>query len=114
YAEVGRAAAIDGDVNLRVRDAQTEFGFGDARQFLDRFERAEREVTQLAEIGSEDVRGDREAALAFAAAERVARGDARPIRRIFREPPPHLRNHPALRRLALVDRQRLDVEMEVR
>src|SRR5262249_56999703 len=32
YAEVRRAAAIDRDVNLRVRDAQTEFGLGDARQ----------------------------------------------------------------------------------
>ena len=57
---------------------------------------------------------DREAAGALAAAERVARGDARPVGRVRREPPPHLGDDLRLRLLALVDRQRLHEEVDVR
>ena len=47
HAEIGGAPAIDGDVNLRVRDAQAHLRLGEARQLLRRLERLHRVVGQL-------------------------------------------------------------------
>ena len=73
HAEIGGAPAIDRDVNLRVRDAQAHLRIGEARQSLRRLERLQRVVGQLLQVGTQDVGRDREAALPFAAAQRVAR-----------------------------------------
>ena len=73
HAEIGGALAIDGDVDFRVRDVQRDLGVGEARQLLRREQRLLRVVGDLVEVRPEDVRRDREAAGALAAAERVAR-----------------------------------------
>ena len=79
HAEIGGALAIDGDVDLRVRDVEADLDLGEARHLLRGHERLLRILRDLVEIRPEDVRGDRESAGAFAAAERGARADARPV-----------------------------------
>ena len=48
HAEIGRALAIDGDVNLRIRDVQGDLDVGEARQLLRRQQRALRVIGDLA------------------------------------------------------------------
>ena len=76
-AEIGRPPPIDRDADLRVGDVQRDLGVGEARQLLRLFDRAQRVGRQHVEVGPEQRRRDREAAR-FAAAERIAVGDARP------------------------------------
>ena len=77
-------------------------------------ERLQRVRAQLIEIGAEDVRGHRESALAFAAAERAARRHRRACRRILRHALTHVGDHLRLRALALVGCLSIEVEMDVR
>ena len=69
--EVGGTPAIDGDVNLGIRHAEANLRLGDARHLLPRGQGLHRVVGDFPQIGTEDVGGDREAALSLAAAQRV-------------------------------------------
>ena len=114
HAEIRGAPAVDGDVDFWIRHAQAEFWFGQARHTLRGCEGFHRVVGQLRQIRPEDVRRNRVTALTLAAAQRVARCDARSVRGVPREPLADLGDDFALRLLALVDRKRLKVEMHVR
>src|SRR5262249_59650651 len=96
-----------------IRTLPRHSGLCDARVWLARLERLHRVVGQLLQIRSENVGGDRVAAGAFAAAERVARRDARPQARMAGEPLAQLGDDLGLRVLALFDPQRLEIEVEV-
>src|SRR5262249_14691684 len=102
HAEIRGAPAVDRDVDLRIRDAQLNFRIGDAGQLLRRLHGAHRIVVQLPQVGPENVRRDREAALAFAAAECGSGRDARPRARILRETAPYFADDLGLRDLPLL------------
>src|SRR4030095_12828922 len=104
--KVRGAPAVDSDVNLGVREVEGDLGVGEAWHLLRRKERAFGVLGNRLETRAQYVCRDGEAAGALAAAERVARRDRRPVTRIRRKPPAHLRDDVGLRVLALVERQR--------
>src|SRR5262245_43404856 len=69
--KIGRSLTIDGDVNLRIRDAQRQLWIREAGQALRGRVGPPGVVRQAAEIRPEKLRIDRESSAAFATTERV-------------------------------------------
>ncbi len=113
-AQVGGALAIDGHMDFRVRQIEPDLDLGQARQLLRRDERSLGIVGNLTQVGPEDVGGNRKSSGALAAAERITRGDGRPVARMCRQPAPHFRDDLGLRVLARSERERLTQKMDVR
>src|SRR5262245_14795170 len=99
-AEIGRSLTVDGNVNLRIRDAQRQLGIREAGQALRGGIRLQGIIGQAAKIWAEKLRVDRKSPAAFAATERVPDRKAGAVRRVRPQTTAHLRDHLLLRRRA--------------
>ena len=100
HAEIGGALAIDGDVHLRIRHAEADLDLGEARAASAPPRARSSSIRRSGRDPARECSPRSRSRPPFAAAERVARRDARPVAGMRRQPAAHFGHHLRLRILA--------------